>query len=272
MQVLPGASGFMEGIVKRLGLSGTSDSLVLEMVPIRSGTFFMGSLEDEPERDDGEGPYHSVTVSPFLMGRYPVTQEQWHAVAKLPQIDRELNANPSHFSGDSHPVEQVSWHDAVEFCARLSLHTGLLYRLPSEEEWEYACRAGTETPFHVGDIITTNVANYNGSSYADGPKGERRGETTPVNHFDIANAFGLSDMHGNVFEWCADHWHDNYDGAPTDGSAWLEGSDSSLRVRRGGCWKANSANCRSASRGFNRSVDRGDHIGFRVVCEVPKEA
>lgn len=141
----------------------------------------------------------------------------------------------------------MSWDDAVEFCDRLSIYSDRHYRLPTEAEWEYACRAGTTTPFHLGETITTDIANYcdedrkigkttYSGSYGDGPKGEYRQETTPVNPFEGVNAFGLCDMHGNVLEWCQDHWHENYSDAPADGSAWIEGGNSSLRVLRGCCW------------------------------------
>ena len=196
--------------------------VLMEMVAIPAGSFVMGSPKDEPSRSSNEGPQHTVEVGGFYMGRYPVTQGQWKAVAGFPQVNQSLDPDPSHFKGENHPVEQVSWHDAVEFCARLSEHTGREYRLPTEAEWEYACRAGTKTPFHFGEMIKTDVANYSGNyTYADGPKGRRRGKTTPVDQFQVGNAFGLSDMHGNVWEWCLDHWHGNYKGAPTDGSAWL---------------------------------------------------
>jgi formylglycine-generating enzyme required for sulfatase activity len=247
------------------------DDITLEIVSIPGGTFRMGSPEDEPERnEDRESPQHDVNVPPFFMGRYPITQAQWRVVAALPQVNRELNPDPSYFKGDNRPVENVSWHDAVEFCARLSAYTNRTYRLPSEAEWEYACRANTTTPFHFGDMITTDVANYNGSVYADGPQGESRGETTPVDRFGIANAFGLSDVHGNVLEWCADHWHENYENAPTDGSAWIEGGDSSRRVWRGGSWDDDPRLCRSAyrDRGVPDLIYNG--LGFRVVCSPPR--
>jgi formylglycine-generating enzyme required for sulfatase activity len=134
-----------------------------------------------------------------------------------------LDPEPSHFEGDNRPVEQVSWHDAMEFCHRLSQRTGWKYTLPSEAQWEYACRAGTTTPFHFGDTISTELANYDGDySYGQGPKGIYRQQTTDVASFP-ANAWGLHDMHGNVWEWCLDEWHDSYQGAPVDGSAWMEG-------------------------------------------------
>ena len=213
-----------------------SEEINLEMVAIPGGSFVMGSPDNEPERFDREGPQHEVTIKPFFMGRYPVTQAQWRAVFAMPQVERKLEANPSRFKGENRPVEQVSWYDAVEFCQRLSRYTDREYRLPTEAEWEYACRAGTATPFHFGDMITTEVANYNGRPYAGGPGGEKRSKTTPVDEFGFANAFGLSDMHGNVREWCQDQLHDSYDGAPTDGSAWEDLGERSRRVLRGGSW------------------------------------
>jgi formylglycine-generating enzyme required for sulfatase activity len=244
----------------------------LEMVAIPAGTFLMGSPEDEPERNgDRESPQHEVTVESFFMGRYPVTQAQWQAVAALPQITRELDRDPSNFKGDNRPVEQVSWLDAVEFCARLSAHADRQYRLPTEAEWEYACRAGTTTPFHFGETITSELANYNGNStYADGPHGKSRGETTPVDHFGIANAFGLTDMHGNVFEWCEDYWPSNYSGAPTDGRAWI-GGYSSYCVRRGGSWYFYPWYCRSAHRNSYNPVNRDNLNGFRVCCTASRK-
>ncbi|MEM7772515.1 MAG: formylglycine-generating enzyme family protein, partial [Cyanobacteria bacterium P01_A01_bin.37] len=216
----------------------------LEMMAIASGEFMMGSPLDEPERYNDESPQHQVTIKDgFFMGRYPITQAQWRAVVSLPEVNRKLNPEPSNFKGDDRPVEQVSWLDACEFCDRLNLYVnrGLselrkdAYMLPTEAEWEYACRANTTTPFHFGETITPEMSNYDGSnSYVDGPEGEARQETTPVTQFNHANAFGLSDMHGNVLEWCLDHWHKNYEGAPTDGSAWLTDNAESERVVRGG--------------------------------------
>ena len=179
---------------------------------------------------------HEVTIADFFIGKYPITQAQWRAVAALPEVERSLEPDPSNFKGDNRPVESMTWEDAVEFCARLTAKTGRTYRLPSEAEWEYACRAGTTGPFHFGETITPDLANYDGNyTYGDGPKGRYRNKTTPVGQFP-ANAFGLYDMHGNVWEWCQDHYHSDYIGAPTDGSAWVSGGDSSRRMLRGGSW------------------------------------
>jgi formylglycine-generating enzyme required for sulfatase activity len=264
------------------------EALPLHMVLVPGGTFLMGSPDDEPEREEREGPQRDVSVASFFMGRYPVTQAQWRVVAAMPQVGRELKPDPSRFKGDNRPVEQVTWYDAVEFCARLSAHTGRPYRLPSEAEWEYACRAGTTTPFYFGNTLTTEVANYDGNftfgntlttevanydgnfTYADGPEGEYRKETIPVDHFGIANAFGLRDMHGNVYEWCQDHSHSNYEGAPTDGSAWIEGGDSERRILRGGSWVNYPRHCCSAYRIGIVPDDRNSYIGFRVVCSAPR--
>ena len=248
-----------------------SPEVTLDMILIPAGQFLMGSPEDEPERIDTEGPQHEVTVPQFFMGRYPVTQAQWQVIAAYPQVNCPLKEKLSHFKGDLHPVEQVLWQDAVEFCDRLALHTGRPYRLPSEAEWEYACRAGTTTPFYFGQSISPELANYNATYiYGDGPQGEYRGETTPVNQFGIANEFGLSNMHGNVWEWCQDHWHSNYEGAPTDGSAWRDSNedDDPSYVCRGGSWFNGPRNCRSASR-YNY-VYLNLNTGFRVACSAPR--
>ncbi|MGI0486434.1 formylglycine-generating enzyme family protein [Pantanalinema rosaneae CENA516] len=243
--------------------------VTLEMVAIPGGEFLMGSPEGDGS--DREKPQHRVSVQPFFMGKYPVTQAQWRVVAALPQVNRNLKPDPSNFKGDDRPVERISWHEAVEFCDRLSRSTGRAYRLPSEAEWEYACRAGTTTPFHFGQTISTDLANYDGNyTYGDGKKGVYREETTPVGNFKVANAFGLYDMHGNVWEWCADHWHDNYKNAPDDGSAWIEGGDSDGRVVRGGSWLAFPGKCRSAVRGRSNSGDQYSSTGFRVVCSASR--
>ncbi|KYC35888.1 hypothetical protein WA1_48620 [Scytonema hofmannii PCC 7110] len=305
---------------------------ILEMVAIPSGTFEMGSSETEIGRDENEGPTHAVTVDAFSIGRYPITQSQWQSVAALPKIKRFLDPNPSAFKGDNNPVERICWYDAVEFCARLSKQTGRTYRLPTEAEWEYACRAGTTTSFHFGENLTTVLANYNGhairnfkkthsteidemlsqgssSSPSGGspsggnpsgcpsgcpsgrnPSGQSgfnssgnmgdvsslkqnkqviyRQQTTSVGSFQVANAFGLSDMHGLVWEWCADHWHDNYEGSDAKGRAWLSDNEYQFRVMRGGAWSTFFDRCRAASRSKGGLYDQSYNIGFRVVCEL----
>ena len=177
------------------------NGITLELVRIPGGEFLMGSPEGEGS--DNEKPQHKVTVPEFWMGKYPVTQAQYSAV---------IGKNPSHFKGKNLPVEQVNWNDAIEFCKRLSRKTGKSYRLPSEAEWEYACRAGTTTRYFFGDDLTQQQANFD----------LNLGKTSPVGTYP-ANAFGLHDMHGNVWEWCQDYWHGNYDGAPMDGRAWTKG-------------------------------------------------
>jgi formylglycine-generating enzyme required for sulfatase activity len=252
------------------------DDIALAMVLIPPGEFLMGSPTDELERYKSEGPQRPVKiVEPFFMGQHPITQAQWQRVASFPKVQRKIDATPSQFQGADLPVEQVSWLDAEEFCLRLSAHAKRPYRLPSEAEWEYACRAGTTTPFHCGETLSTDLANYRGideesvgwsGKYGRGVLGEYRQKTTPVGTFP-ANAFGLYDMHGNVWEWCLDHWHDNYTGAPSDGSAWLDpkAEKNSSRVRRGGSWIYFPRLCRSANRLWYTAVDRYYNLGFRVV-------
>ena len=242
----------------------------LRMMQIPAGAFLMGSPDSEEGRMDRGSPQHQVFVSSFFMAKYPVTQAQWQIVSKMPQVKLKLKPNPSKFEGDTRPVEQVSWHDAIEFCARLTKHTKRQYRLPTEAEWEYACRAGTTTPFHFGETISPELANYTASStYGDGVTGENRKETTSVDHFKIANAWGLCDMHGNVWEWCQDHWHDNYKGAPEDGSAWLIDNSDAWRINRGGSWIYDPRHCRSACRLYSDPDVRYDILGFRVSCSAP---
>jgi len=242
------------------------NGIALEMVAIPGGKFMMGSPEGEGY--DSEHPQHEVTIQPFFMGKYLVTQAQWRAVAALPRVGRDLKPDPSHFKGDNLPVESISWFDAVEFCARLSNGTGKDYRLPSEAEWEYACRAGTTTPFHFGETITDKLANYDAShTFANEPEGKvRRGTTTPVGHFP-SNSFGLFDMHGNVWEWCVDSWHENYRGSPWDGIAWLiNKNDNQGRLLRGGSCGSIPDSCRSANRFRYFPENDNDDVGFRLVC------
>jgi formylglycine-generating enzyme required for sulfatase activity len=232
------------------------NGIILEMVAIPGGTFMMGSPDGEGR--DSEKPQHRVTIQPFFMGKYTITQEQYEAV---------MRNNPSHFKGKKLPVESVNWHKAVEFCAKLSDKTGKKYQLPSEAQWEYACRAGITTPFHFGQTITTDLANYDGNyTYGSAPKGEYRRKTTNVGSFP-PNAFGLHDMHGNVWEWCEDIWNKNYINAPCDGSSWIESNENdNHRLLRGGSWIFNPAYCRSANRGRNTPDLDSRNLGFRVVC------
>jgi formylglycine-generating enzyme required for sulfatase activity len=263
------------------------------MVLIPAGSFLMGSPTDEPNRHSDEGPQHEVTLGSFFMAQTPITQAQWREVAGWRKLERDLDPDPSNFKGANRPVEMVSWFDALEFCRRLSQRTGQRYSLPSEAQWEYACRAGGTTPFHFGATLTPELANCGTA------------QTTDVASFP-ANNWGLHDMHGNVWEWCLDEWHNNYDGAPTDGGAWVEGDSmgkcyaagrgatipgtaarltaspsprtaaatssvsasvaSPERLLRGGSWDDLPRYCRSACRGSNRPDDRGNDVGFRVCC------
>ncbi len=261
-----------------------------EMVFIPSGTFQMGSPETEAEHKLHESPQHLVKVDSFFIGKYPVTQEQWDMVVTLPRVNRDLKPAPSNFRGLNRPVERVSWYDAVEFCTRLSKKMGQIYRLPTESEWEYACRAGTTSPFHFGMAITPDLANYNGEkAYGFGAKGKNRRETTTVGGFQAANAFGLYDMHGNVWEWCADPWHENYNGKPDHAQIWendrnedteiyeADGTisqvdshenlaDNGYRILRGGSWGNDPWDCRSASRLRDLPTSEYSDYGFRIVC------
>jgi len=272
----------------------------IRMIAIPQGEFWMGSPESEEGRFPDESPQHLVKVPAFFMSQTPVTQAQWKAVseaapsayASLPQEGKELKLAPSRFKGNDLPVENVRWQDAIEFCARLSRLTGRNYRLPSEAEWEYACRAipnqvakksnekPVYPPFHFGETLTSNLANYAATAiYQQEVKGEYREKTTPVRSFS-PNAFGLYDMHGNIREWCLDPWHRNYKGAPGDGRVWDEKDndnryhdilnninvlikDSRAHVLRGGAWGDVPRNCRSACRD---DYGRDDYfVGFRLA-------
>ena len=231
------------------------NGVFLEMVNIPEGTFIMGSPENEEGYDKSQSPQHQVTVYGFFMGKYPITQKQWRVVAALPKVNINLESEPSQFQGDNLPVEGVSWYDAQEFCARLSQKTNKSYRLPSEAEWEYACRGGTTTAFYFGKTISPELANYD-SKY--------QGKTTEVGKFP-ANPFGLYDMCGNVWEWCEDGWHEDYINAPDDGSVWLNNSNN-RRVLRGCAWLARPENCCSSFRFYADAGFVGCNLfSFRVV-------
>jgi formylglycine-generating enzyme required for sulfatase activity len=233
------------------------NGIALEMVVIPAGSFQMGSPRNYGHPD--EHPRHFVTIKSFAMGKFLITQGQWKAIMKkLP---------PCRFKGDDLPVERVSWEDAGEFCQRLSQKTGRSYHLPSETQWEYACRAGTSTPFSFGETLTTEIANYNGMhTFAKEPRGTYGHVTTPGGAFP-PNPFGLYDMHGNLWEWCADNWLDDYSSSPRDSSAYQTHKDP-YRVARGGSWHEPPDLCRSATRiRFNQS-DAEEVIGFRVACDT----
>ncbi|NLQ07023.1 SUMF1/EgtB/PvdOfamily nonheme iron enzyme, partial [Cylindrospermopsis raciborskii LB2897] len=232
------------------------DDITLEMVEIPGGTFTINSAENRGNSE--ESAEHLVTVPSFFMGKYEITQEQYQAVT---------GDNPSYFKGDKRPVERVKWNQALDFCEKLSQITGRIYTLPSEAQWEYACRAGTSTEFYFGDTITTDLVNYHGDHKQSlAPQGQYRKQTTEVGSFP-PNPFGLYDMHGNVWEWCLDHWHDHYQDIPKDSSPWVEKGIFGLfrgHVLRGGSWCDSAQHCGCGSR--NRHLSDKNNLGFRVVC------
>jgi formylglycine-generating enzyme required for sulfatase activity/cellulose biosynthesis protein BcsQ len=245
-----------------------NEGVAITMVKIPAGSFLMGSPEDELDRSDVEGPQYEVRLGAFWMAQAPITQAQWRAVSGWQKVERDLKPDPSRFKGANRPVERVSWLDALEFCRRLNQRTGQRYGLPSEAQWEYACRAGSTTPFHFGATLTQELANYDGSEvYGNGPKGAYRDHTIDVASFP-ANGWGLHDMHGNVWELCEDHWHDSYIFAPGDDRPWLipAAADNEPRLLRGGSWFDVPGGCRSACRYRFGPDDASDHVGFRVVC------
>jgi len=240
--------------------------ITLEMIAIPGGKFLMGTEDQEIERlckehdvefFRAEKSQHEVTIQPFYMSKYPVTQAQYQTI---------MSNNPSDFKGDNRPVEQVVWDEAVEFCQKLSKQRGKEYRLPTEAEWEYACRSVISyqspvnskewnekyhQPFYFGEVISSELANY----------GKNIGETTDVGKYR-PNAFGLYDMHGLVCEWCQDDWHDDYN----DVKAWVLGERITAKVMRGGSWELNSYFCRSACRLYYQRFDKDNNLGFRVAC------
>ena len=229
------------------------------MVAVPAGSFLMGSPASEAGRDSDEGPQRRVTVASFELGTTEVTQGQWKAV---------MGSNPSAFKtcGDDCPVESVSWDDAQAFIRKLNEQTGRRYRLPSEAEWEYAARAGSTTAYPWGATASHEHANYGKDECCGGLASgkDRWVNTAPVGQFS-PNAFGLHDMHGNVWEWVQDVWHDNYSGAPTDGSVWSAGGDGARRVLRGGSWISIPRFLRSAIRLRDAPVIRYYYTGFRIA-------
>jgi len=247
------------------------NNVKMRLVLIPAGKFMMGSPATEAGRGSEEGPQHEVTISkPFYMGVFEVTQEQYEQV---------MGVNPSSFKGAKNPVENVSWDDAVEFCQKLSARTGKRVMLPTEAQWEYACRAGTTTAFHTGDVLKPGQANavfaqiskpgvwdaimaWVGESSA-----QKTTQTRPAGSFP-PNGFGLYGMHGNVWEWCSD-WYDGdyYANSPKTDPQGPEGG--SYRVLRGGCWDSSPAVCRSAYRLWSSPDSRYFVIGFRVSVDLP---
>ncbi|MEX3006854.1 formylglycine-generating enzyme family protein [Hoeflea sp. TYP-13] len=254
-------------VFRDIGQDGKPNQSLPEMVVIPAGTFTMGSPQREPTRDFNEDPQHEVTIArPFAMGRYTVTQSEWQAV---------MGNNPSEFEGDRNPVDSVNWGDVQAFVEALNKKLGRAedngYRLPSEAEWEYACRAGTTTPFWWGSRITTDVANFDGERpFNRGNKGTKRNRSVPVDEFE-PNPFGLYQMHGNMDEWCEDCWHDDYAGAPGDGSAWTQ-EECIERVLRGGSWLFYAYALRSAHRTRAEPHYRSSNFGVRLVRDLALEA
>ncbi len=229
----------------------------LDMICISGGDFQFNSASKQKEQSP-----QSIQIKPFYMAKFLLTQVQWQAiVAKCDRVDKNLNEDPSHFKGDNSPVETVSWHDATEFCRRLSQKTGSLYRLPTEAEWEYACQAGGSSPFHFGDTISSDLANYNANyTYAEENAGKYRARTVEVGTFP-PNGFGLYDMHGQVWEWCADSWREDYHQNAN--------SNNDRSPLRGGAWNYRPNYCRSNFRyhiGQRNLISK--FIGFRIVCEM----
>ena len=227
----------------------------LELVKIPGGNFVMGASASENKHTEREQPQHRVEIQPFYFGRYPITQAQYQLL---------LGENSAHFRGAEHPIENVNYYQAIEFCEILAKKTGRAYRLPSEAEWEYACRSGTTTPFHCGAAMMADLANLDGrEGYNRSPESEYRQTTTPVGLFP-PNAFGLYDMHGNVLEWCSDNWQETYHKAPNHGKPWLDG-DPNYHPVRGGSWDTPPRSCRSASRCPMSAFYCDRSIGFRVA-------
>jgi formylglycine-generating enzyme required for sulfatase activity/predicted Ser/Thr protein kinase len=232
--------------------------VALEMIWVRGGKFQMGSPSSELERTDDEGPQTEVALSGFWMAKFETAQDQY---------ERITGSNPSMNIGSDNPVETVSWHDAVEFCKKLSDRTGKTYALPTEAQWEYACRAGTTSPFSLGDTISTDRANYDGDrAYGPGKKGNQRLKTVLADSFR-PNAWGLANMHGNVSEWCLSE-HRPYPYREDDSRN--DPAGSAPRVVRGGSWADPPAACRSACRAEVDPATQSKGIGFRVAC-VPRQ-
>lgn len=273
----------------RFYLEGLSGGVNLEMIEVPAGMFQMGSTRAQLEQVESnysrnltkearlelhtqlqaETPQHLVKVTAFYLSKYEVTQAQWRAIAGLPKVNRELMSDPSFFKGGNRPVEQISWDDAMEFCERLSRATGRRYRLPTEAEWEYASRAGTHWPFSFGETMSPELVNYNGKlPFGQASRDLFRQQTVAAGSLGLANAFGLYDLHGNVWEWCLDTWHGNYLNAPADSSSWEKDGAAGFRILRGGAWDSPAGECRSSGRRQSLYSVRENNIGFRIVAEM----
>ena len=234
-----------------------TNSMGMKFVWISPGTFVMGSPPSEADRKQDENQHKVTLTKGFYMGVYDVTQEEWVAI---------MGSNPSKFQGEARlPVEMVKWDECQEFISKLKEKEHKPYRLPTEAEWEYACRAGTTTPFYGGETVSTDQANYNGEYvYGDGKLGVYREKTTPVGSFP-PNPWGLYDMCGNVWQWCEDLWVDYPKGDQTD----PVGKTGANRVIRGGSWIDNPLECRSAYRGGCKPTLHHALLGFRL-CLSPE--
>jgi uncharacterized protein (TIGR02996 family) len=247
------------------------NSITMPLLFIPPGSFWMGAPDSELQRDDDELPQREVKLTrAFYLGVYPVTQREYEAVMG----ENPASFNESNGCGPEHPVEMVSWEDAVAFCARLSDRpaekaAGRTYRLPTEAEWEYACRAGTSTPFFFGATATTEEVNFDGNyPYGGTTPGKYLVRSSKVGSY-APNPWGLFDMHGNIEEWCADKYDDHYyaKGETIDPLS-LKGREN---VVRGGCWFSYGRHCRSANRNWFNTGGRNYYYGFRVALTVPAE-
>ena len=242
--------------------------ITLDMIRIPAGCFLMGSTDREKEANDPNPLQHEVIVQEFWLGKYIITQAQWWALMQRAPVSPRSTSPIQRKKKPLQPIENIFWTDAVDFCQRLSQQTGRNYQLPSASQWEYACRAGTTTPFHFGETLTPDIANYNGNyAYRDGPRGRYREVSTEVGCFP-PNAFGLYDMHGNMWEWCLDGWHTLQED-PLNTRDTSRRFASQKKSLRGGSWFYLPNNCRSAYSLTYPFHNRTDDISFRIVCMHP---
>jgi len=255
--VLPTPTPTVTSLPKEIMITLPGD-VKLEMVLIPAGTFMMGSPDNEQDRHSNEGPQHSVTISQdFYLGKYEVTKEQWQAVMSTAPWSGE----PYVLDDPKSPAVWMSWDDSQSFTIALNQLSRGTFRLPSEAEWEYACRAGTTTRFYWGDDLSyTQIGHYVWYTNNAWKVNEQYAHVVGLK---LPNVWGLCDMSGNVLEWCQDGWHSNYSDAPSDGNAWE--ADSIYRVLRCDCWHGGEWECRSANRSFGSQTYRHPCIGLRLV-------